>query len=104
MVMFEDDQTVIPKESGWFAQVNTTSGNVTGLREWEIYTEDWIGLRALDEKGGLQFETVKGEHMRLREKDLKRLFAEYFGAERKKFGSEKVNKVYGVDEMKIDLR
>jgi len=98
MVVFEDDQTVIPKESGWFAQVNTTSGDVTELRDREIYKEDWIGLRTLDEKGGLRFETVEGEHMRLKEKDLKRLFGEYFGPETTKTGLGRV-----VDEMKTDL-
>jgi len=79
MILFEDDHTVIPKESGWFAEVNATSGNVTLLKDRPIYKEDWIGLKKLDEKGGLVFETVEGEHMRLKEKDLKRLFKKYLG-------------------------
>lgn len=79
MVLFEDDVTVIPKESGWFAEKNETSGDVTGLRNRTIYKEDWIGLKKLDEKGSLKFETVSGEHMQLKEKDLKRLFGKYFG-------------------------
>ena len=82
MVVFEDDETVVPKESGWFAEVNKTSGAVTGLRDRAIYREDWIGLRALDEKGGLVFESVEGGHMELDRKDLERTFREYFGAER----------------------
>lgn len=79
MVLFEEDKTVIPKESGWFAEVNGTSDEVTALRNRTIYKEDWIGLRTLDEKGGLVFEKVKGEHMQLDEKDLERLFGKYFG-------------------------
>lgn len=82
MFVFEDDKTVVPKESGWFAEVNETSGQVTDLRDRAIYKEDWIGLRALDEKGGLVFESVEGEHMQLDKKDLERTFKEYFGAER----------------------
>jgi palmitoyl-protein thioesterase len=82
MFVFEDDKTVVPKESGWFAEVNETSGEVTGLRDRAIYLEDWIGLKALDEKGGLVFESVEGEHMALTKKDLVRTFKEYFGAER----------------------
>lgn len=81
MVLFEDDATVIPKESGWFAETNETSGVVTELRNRTIYKEDWIGLKKLDEKGALKFESVPGEHMRLRDKDLKRLFGTYFGPE-----------------------
>ncbi|KAM0709349.1 hypothetical protein Q7P35_003387 [Cladosporium inversicolor] len=82
MFVFEDDKTVVPKESGWFAEVNETSGAVTDLRDRAIYLEDWIGLKALDKKGGLVFESVEGEHMALNRKDLERTFKQYFGAER----------------------
>lgn len=79
MVLFEGDETVIPKESGWFAEVNATSDEVTALRNRTIYKEDWIGLKSLDEKGGLVFEKMKGGHMQLDNEDLKRLFGKYFG-------------------------
>ncbi|KAM0712496.1 hypothetical protein Q7P37_011593 [Cladosporium fusiforme] len=82
MFVFEDDKTVVPKESGWFAEVNETSGEVTLLRERAIYKQDWIGLKELDRKGGLVFETVPGEHMQLDREDLKKAFKEYFGPER----------------------
>ena len=85
MVVFEDDETVVPKESGWFAEVNETSSVVTPLRERAIYREDWIGLRALDEKGGLVFEGVPGKHMELGREDLKRTFGKYFGPEREEW-------------------
>jgi palmitoyl-protein thioesterase len=83
MVIFKDDQTVIPRESGWFAEVNRTETDgekrVTRLQDRQIYEEDWIGLKQLDKKGGLVFEEVAGEHMQLKDKDLKRLFGKYFG-------------------------
>jgi len=82
MVVFEGDETVVPKESGWFAEVNETSGVVTPLRERDIYKEDWIGLRELDGKGGLVFEGVPGKHMELEREDLERSFGKYFGPER----------------------
>jgi palmitoyl-protein thioesterase len=78
MYMFEDDVTVIPKETGWFAQVNTTSEEVTPLRERTIYKEDWIGLKKLDEKGGLVFRTTPGAHMQLVDEDLTDVFKTYF--------------------------
>ncbi|KAF1913048.1 Alpha/Beta hydrolase protein [Ampelomyces quisqualis] len=80
MYVFEDDQTVIPKESGWFAYTNASDGSVTGLREREIYKEDWIGLRALDEKGGLHFKTTEGGHMTLSDEVLTEVFETWFGA------------------------
>ena len=36
MFMFENDTMVVPKESAHFAEVNTTSGEVTPLKERQI--------------------------------------------------------------------
>lgn len=101
MVVFKDDRTVIPKESGWFAEVNVTSSTVTPLRERPIYKEDWIGLKKLDQKGALEFVTVQGEHMQLADKDLKKLFGEYFGTAGKKF--ENKSKIGDENGWKVDL-
>ncbi|KAK5175560.1 uncharacterized protein LTR77_000699 [Saxophila tyrrhenica] len=81
MAVFEEDVTVVPRESGWFAEVNATSGEVTPLRERQMYKEDWLGLRELDEKGGLFFETAPGKHMELSDEVLRSAFKTYFGAE-----------------------
>lgn len=83
MYVFDKDVTVIPKESGWFAEMNTTSNVMTPLKARPMYKEDWLGLRALDEKGGLVFRTAPGAHMELSEKMLKETFGTYFGPEEK---------------------
>lgn len=85
MYIFEDDETVHPKESGWFAEVNGT--DVTDLRDREIYNEDWIGLKGLDGKGALEFKSTPGKHMSLSDKELKNVFKTYYGPEGKKFES-----------------
>ncbi|KAI0132795.1 Alpha/Beta hydrolase protein [Xylariales sp. AK1849] len=77
MYMFEDDTTVIPKETAWFEEVNGTEH--IPLRAREIYTEDWIGLRELDRKGGLKFRTTPGDHMQIDDKVLEDTFKEFFG-------------------------
>ncbi|KAI1386611.1 alpha/beta-hydrolase [Hypoxylon trugodes] len=77
MYLFDDDTTVIPKETGWFEEVNGTE--VTPLRARPIYSEDWIGLKTLDRKGGLKFKTTPGEHMRLSDEVLEEAFTEFFG-------------------------
>ncbi|KAF2456123.1 Alpha/Beta hydrolase protein [Lineolata rhizophorae] len=82
MYVFENDTTVIPKESGWFAEVNTDTGNVTALRDRKMYKEDWLGLRELDEKDGLAFRTVPGGHMHLNDTILKKSLLEDFGVKR----------------------
>ncbi|KAI9369028.1 Alpha/Beta hydrolase protein [Aspergillus egyptiacus] len=79
MFMFEDDTVVHPKESAWFADVNLTTGEVVPLRERDLYKEDWLGLKRLDEAGKLEFRTLRGDHMRLEEEELEQVFREYFG-------------------------
>ncbi|KAI9739137.1 MAG: hypothetical protein M1834_007350 [Cirrosporium novae-zelandiae] len=87
MVVFKDDRTVVPKESGWFGERNSTSNDDdnedyewTQLRNRTIYKEDWLGLRWLDERGRLAFDEVEGGHMDISDKDLKYYFKKYFGA------------------------
>jgi palmitoyl-protein thioesterase len=77
MYMFEDDTTVIPKETAWFEEVNGTES--TPLRARKLYSEDWIGLRTLDRKGGLKFRTVPGDHMQLSDEVLKEAFGDFCG-------------------------
>lgn len=78
MFMFEDDVTSIPKESSWFSEVNTTSGEVTPLKERKLYKDDWLGLKELDEKDKLDFKSVPGGHMSLSDDILNDVFEEYF--------------------------
>ncbi|KAF9874757.1 palmitoyl-protein thioesterase precursor [Colletotrichum karsti] len=89
MVMFEDDTTVIPKETAWFEEVNGTES--LPLRARQIYKEDWIGLRELDRKGGLRFRQIPGDHMQLTEKNLNKTISEFFGPFKKRFASEKTS-------------
>ena len=79
MYIFSDDQTVIPKETAWFAEVNSTTGVVTLLRDRDLYREDWLGLRVLDDQARLDFEMVKGGHMELTDDLLVSTFRKYFG-------------------------
>jgi palmitoyl-protein thioesterase len=76
---FANDTTVLPKESEWFAEVNVTSSEITPLKKRALYKEDWLGLRELDEKGGLIFKTAPGGHMQLGEEVLVDAFKTYFG-------------------------
>ncbi|KAL3427517.1 Palmitoyl-protein thioesterase 1 [Phlyctema vagabunda] len=81
MYVFDDDTTVVPKETGWFSEVNGTE--VIPLRERAIYTEDWIGLKTLDKKGALEFKSTEGGHMTLSDKLLRSVFKESYGPMKK---------------------
>jgi palmitoyl-protein thioesterase len=87
MYLFDDDKTVIPKETGWFAEVE--EDKVTDLRNRTIYKEDWLGLKELDERGALKFEKTKGAHMALSDQLLKTVFKQYLGPVQTSSGSER---------------
>ncbi|KAG8626165.1 hypothetical protein KVT40_006566 [Elsinoe batatas] len=83
MYGFEEDTTLLPKETAWFAEVNGTSGVVTGLRDRLVYLQDWLGLKILDDRKGLVFRMVKkAGHMDLSEGLLRKAFEEFFGPDR----------------------
>lgn len=88
MYLFEDDTTVVPKRTGWFDEVNGTV--ITPLKERPMYKEDWLGLKAIDKKGGLRFRTTEGDHMQLSEQVLNETMTDFFGPYDRKFEPENV--------------
>jgi len=64
MVKHNQDSMVEPRESGHFEFYYPGQADVLQpLRESPIYTEDRIGLKALDEAGKLHFLAVEGNHL-----------------------------------------
>lgn len=83
MYMFSNDTTVVPKESAYFYEVNTTSKEITKLQDRDLYREDWLGLQWLDERGRLDLNLIEGGHMQFDDETLKNVFMKYFrGANR----------------------
>jgi len=86
LVVFTEDETVLPKESSWFGaevvneeesyiasqisfsitkHLETGRAIIVPMRLQPIYLEDWIGLRDLDDRGAIIFEECEGQHMQL---------------------------------------
>jgi len=64
MLKWTEDETVIPRESSHFEfYAPGQSEAVLPLRESQLYIEDFIGLRSLDEAGNLTFFSVPGGHV-----------------------------------------
>jgi len=64
MVKFTEDTMVQPIESEWFGFYTPGQDkNITPLRESQLYIEDWIGLKTLDENKKLVFLSVVGDHL-----------------------------------------
>ncbi|KAF9972183.1 hypothetical protein BGZ73_004722 [Actinomortierella ambigua] len=62
MILFEQDITVKPKETSWFG-FEDSDGNILELEDQDIYREDWIGLKAMDDQDKLVYLTLPGQHM-----------------------------------------
>lgn len=80
MYMFSDDTTVVPPQSAYFQEYNASSEEVTKLKDRDLYKEDWIGLKWLDERGRLEFKIAEGGHMQFAEGVLEDCFERYFKA------------------------
>jgi len=64
MVLFTLDTMVQPIISEWFGfYVEGQDTAVLPYNETQLYIEDWIGLRALDESGRVDFLSVVGDHL-----------------------------------------
>jgi palmitoyl-protein thioesterase len=64
MVKFLNDTIVIPRESEWFGfYAPGQDTTVLSLQETALYTEDWLGLKAMDQAGKLVFLSTDGEHL-----------------------------------------
>lgn len=53
---------MVPKESSHFGFFNGSA--LLAMRDTQLYQQDWIGIRALDEAGRLTLLHTRGRHMR----------------------------------------
>lgn len=64
LIMFESDTVLFPRETSQFGYYPPGSfSKVLPANETELYKEDWIGLRALDEAGRVRSVSVAGNHL-----------------------------------------
>ncbi|ORX36909.1 palmitoyl-protein thioesterase [Kockovaella imperatae] len=65
-VMFDADRTVSPAQSAHFWTYDFDDKTLlVPIEKQKLYTQDWIGLKSLDEAGKLHLEHCPGEHMDL---------------------------------------
>ncbi|GJJ06301.1 hypothetical protein Clacol_000492 [Clathrus columnatus] len=69
LVLFDEDETVIPKESSWFGSYTLSDGSdsqnltIIPMQQQPLYTEDWIGLKKLDSEGRIKLIACEGGHL-----------------------------------------
>jgi len=64
MTKFTEDTMVQPIESEWFGfYAPGQDTEIVPLRKSDLYLEDWIGMKTLDQQGKLHFYSVVGDHL-----------------------------------------
>lgn len=81
MVRFQDDSTVVPRDSAWFSWFD--GEKLIPLKEQAQYTEDWLGLQTLDRSKRLIFEEMPGQHMHIAMPVFDRLLDQYLATDDK---------------------
>lgn len=81
MIKFNDDTTVVPKESCHFQEVDITTGEVIPMTETDIYKYDLLGLKKLEKKNKLQFYDLDGPHMSIPDTFLVDIANKYLAGE-----------------------
>lgn len=66
MVLFTEDEMVDPKESEWFGFYKPGQDKeILRLQDSSLYSEDWLGLKEMDEQKKLHFLQVVGDHLQI---------------------------------------
>ncbi|KAG8192029.1 hypothetical protein JTE90_025295 [Oedothorax gibbosus] len=66
LVMFSQDGMVQPKESEWFGFYKPGQAKeLLKLQETDLYKEDWIGMKAIDQQGKLHLLETVGDHLQI---------------------------------------
>lgn len=73
LVKFDQDSVLYPKETAWFQSLDK-QGNVLPLNGTDFYNEDYIGVKALNEAGKIQFVTLPGDHLQFSTDDIENTF------------------------------
>merc|ERR1719183_2875681 len=67
LIKFKYDFVVVPNDSSWFAYYpwgTLDRRKILPMNQTELYKQDWIGLKALDEQGRIVFKECPAMHMK----------------------------------------
>ncbi|KAJ1350234.1 Palmitoyl-protein thioesterase 1 [Parelaphostrongylus tenuis] len=79
LIMFKQDEMVVPKESSWFGFYKEGQLDVIlSMNQTRLYKEDRIGLKKLYETGRLHFLAVEGNHLKIRRDEFVKEVIEKF--------------------------
>ena len=70
MILFDQDETLVPKETAWFYDIDKVTGELIPFNQTESYKDDLLGLRKLDKENKVDFLSIDDLHLRLSEDDV----------------------------------
>ncbi|CAI9095687.1 OLC1v1031683C1, partial [Oldenlandia corymbosa var. corymbosa] len=78
LIMFEHDTVLVPKETSWFGYYPDGAFKpILAADQTDLYKEDWIGLKTLDEAGRVKYIQVPGNHLGISKGDMKTYVVPY---------------------------
>ena len=78
LVKFSEDSTVVPRGTEWFGFYKLGQAvEMLNYNETQLYKEDWIGLKTLDEAGKLDFLESPGDHLQFTDDFLFKIVDDY---------------------------
>jgi palmitoyl-protein thioesterase len=79
LIMFSKDTMIEPKETAHFGfYKDHTKKEIVAMKDSVMYSEDWIGLKALDAAGKIHFHEFEGEHLQISMAEIKSIVIPYF--------------------------
>jgi palmitoyl-protein thioesterase len=64
LIAFGDDETILPNSSAFFGFWDSNGENPIPYNQTDLYENDWIGLKMLDQNNLITFHTIPNEpHM-----------------------------------------
>lgn len=81
LVQFDEDTTLVPRESAFFQERHPNTGNIMPISSTRVFKENLFGLRSLYEQGKIEFHRVEDEHMRFSDEFLTTIVAQYFAGQ-----------------------
>ena len=69
LIKFAADTMILPGETAWFSFINVND-EVINYKDTELYKQDFIGIKTLDEANKIHFVTLPGNHLRFSYSDI----------------------------------
>ena len=78
LIKFSEDNTVVPRGSEWFDFYQLGQAQeMLPYNQTQLYIEDWIGLRTLDEENKLDFLISPGGHLHFSDEFFSKVVTKY---------------------------